>query len=215
LQGSQTQMHDPHGIALDPKNQVMFVGNYGSTNEKLPDEAPAGPGGREQKPNWPLTNEKPGSGKFFPPSISVYPLQAAGDTAPLRVIEGPATQLNWPSHLVFDPERQELYVANDMGDSVLVFRATESGNAAPIRVLKGPKTMIKNPTGVFLDAKNDELWVASFGNHAAAVFPRGASGNVAPLRLIRSAPIGEPSLGIGNPHPIAFDTKREEILVPN
>ena len=29
-----------------------------------------------------------GSGKFMPPSITVYPLDAAGDTAPLRVIEG-------------------------------------------------------------------------------------------------------------------------------
>jgi hypothetical protein len=75
--------------------------------------------------------------------------------------------------------------------------------------------MIKNPTGVFGDFRNDELWVANFGNHAATVYRRSASGDTPPLRVIRSGPVDEPALGIGNPHPIAYDTKREEILVPN
>jgi 6-phosphogluconolactonase (cycloisomerase 2 family) len=163
-----------------------------------------------------VSTEVPGSGQFFPPSIAVYSLKASGDVAPLRVIQGPKTQMNWPAHLAVDEERGELYVANDMGDSILAFSTTSStGDAAPIRVLKGPKTMIKNPTGVFLDMKNNELWVASFGNHTATVFPRGASGDVAPLRVIRSGPLEEPALGIGNPHPIAYDPNREEILVPN
>jgi 6-phosphogluconolactonase (cycloisomerase 2 family) len=210
LQGPLTQMHDAHGIALDTKNNWMFVANYGSTNDKLPTAA-----GRAVRANWPLTDEVPGSGKFFPPSITVFPLHAEGNVAPARVIEGPATQLDWPSHLTYDAEREELYVANDMGDSVLVFSATANGNAAPVRVLKGPKTMIKNPTGVFFDGKNNELWVANFGNHSATVFPRAASGDVAPLRMIRSGPLNEPSLGIGNPHPVGYDSKRDEILVPN
>jgi DNA-binding beta-propeller fold protein YncE len=215
VQGNQTQMHDAHGIALDPVNQVMFVSNYGSSNEKST-QAPSRSGrGTAAKPNWPLTDEVPGTGKFFPPSITVYPMRAAGDIVPLRVIEGSKTQLDWPSHLAFDPQHQELYVANDMGNSILVFSATANGDVAPIRVLKGPKTMIKNPTGVFLDLKNDELWVASFGNHAATVFRREASGDVAPLRIIRSGPLGEPALGIGNPHPVGYDSKRDEILVPN
>ena len=211
LQGIRTQLRDPHGIVIDTKNQVMFVSNYGNFHEKQP-------GGRsrgEGKRNWPTSEQKPGSGKFFPPSISVYPLKAAGDTAPLRVIQGPQTQMNWPGHMAFDVERQELYVANDMGDSIIVFSATASGDAAPIRVLKGPKSKVKNPTGVWLDLKNDELWVANFGNHSATVYKRGASGDTAPLRVIRSGPAEEPALGIGNPHPIAYDSKREEILVPN
>jgi hypothetical protein len=102
-----------------------------------------------------------------------------------------------------------------MDDSIAIFGASATGDVAPIRLLKGPKTMIKNPTGVYLDLKHDEVWVASFGNHTATVFPRGASGDVAPLRVIRSGPLEEPALGIGNPHPIAYDSKRQEILVPN
>ncbi len=145
----------------------------------------------------------------------MYDLKASGDAPPLRVIEGPKTQLNWPTHVAVDEERQELYVANDAGHSVLTFSTTASGDVAPIRVLKGPKTMIQNPTGVFFDAANDELWVSNFGNHSAAVFKRGATGDVPPLRVIRSGPLGQEALGIGNPHPVAYDSKRDQILVPN
>jgi DNA-binding beta-propeller fold protein YncE len=212
LQGSRTQLADPHGIALDTKNQVMFVSNYGNFHEK---QTGGEPSRAQEKANWPVRTEVAGSGKFLPPSVSVYPLKADGNIAPLRVIRGPKTQMNWPAHLAFDEERQELYVANDMGDSILVFNATANGDAEPARVLKGPRTMIKNPTGVFLDVKNDELWVASFGNHAATVFRRGASGDTPPLRVIRSGPLDEPALGIGNPHPVAYDSNRDEILVPN
>jgi hypothetical protein len=81
--------------------------------------------------------------------------------------------------------------------------------------LKGPKTLLKNPTGVWLDTKNNEVWAANFGNHSATVYPMAASGDTAPLRVIRSGPLEEPALGIGNPHPIAYDSKREEIIVPN
>jgi len=57
--------------------------------------------------------------------------------------------------------------------------------------------------------------VASFGNHTAAVYHPMANGDVAPVRIIRSAPPSQPVPGLGNPHPIAYDTKREQILVPN
>ena len=53
------------------------------------------------------------------------------------------------------------------------------------------------------------------GNHSATVYPRAANGDVTPLRTIRSAPAGKLALAIGNPGAAAYDTKREEILVPN
>lgn len=53
------------------------------------------------------------------------------------------------------------------------------------------------------------------GNHTATVYRRTASGNVAPLRTIRSAPLGKLALAIGNPGAVGYDSKREEILVPN
>ncbi len=134
---------------------------------------------------------------------------------PVQVIQGPQTQLDWPTALSSDSERGELYVANDPTDSVLVFKSDSSGDAAPLRVLKGPKTLLKNPTSVYVDMKNNEIWVANFGNHTATVYPRGAGGDVAPIRMIRSGPLGAPAPMMGNPHTIAYDSKRDEILVAN
>lgn len=192
IDGERTQLEDPHGIALDPKRNLLFVANYGNAR-----------------------TEKAGSGTYQAPSISVYPTDAAGDAAPLRVIEGDKTQLNWPAGIAVDPERGLVYVANDGGHSVLAFRVIDAGNVAPHRVIKGSKTNLKNPTGVAVDLEAGELWVSSFGNHAANVFSLDANGDVPPIRTIRSAPRGEQALGIGNPGAVAYDTKRDEILVPN
>ena len=133
----------------------------------------------------------------------------------MRVIQGPKTQMDWPTGIAFDQDRDELFVANDGGNSVLVFSALARGDVAPLRVLRGPKSLVSNPTGIFLDKANNELWVASFGNHTAAVYNPMANGNAAPLRIIRSAPPSQPVPGLGNPHPLAYDSKREQILVPN
>jgi len=69
--------------------------------------------------------------------------------------------------------------------------------------------------GVAIDAVNNELWVSNFIDHTALVFNRTASGNVAPKRVIRTAPAGTPSPGFGNPQTVAYDSRREQILVPN
>jgi len=160
LRGADTQMADPHGIALDTKNNVMFVSNFGS--------AQMSDAGRKY-------------GAFKAPTIAVYPLLAAGNTKPLRVIEGPKALLNWPAHMAFDEERQELFVANDADDSVLAFRASDQGDVAPIRVIKGSNTGILHPPGIALDAKLGELYVASMGNASVTVFPATANGNVKPV----------------------------------
>ena len=168
-------------------------------------------------PNWPGAaggNEiVPGSGKLDLPSITVYSADIDGNTAPLRVIQGPKTGLNWPTGVAFDSERQEIYVANEIGETVSVFSATAEGDAAPIRVLKGPKTLMKNPSDVALDLVNNEMWVSSFGNHLALAFKLGASGDTAPVRIIRGSPLNTPGTLISNPFGVAYDTKREEILV--
>ncbi|HJT89136.1 MAG TPA: hypothetical protein VJ732_14815 [Bryobacteraceae bacterium] len=215
IQGDHTGLADPHGMALDTKNGLLYVTNHGSTHRVRP-PAP-GTRRRDDIPGWPLTRDDavPGSGEILPPSITVYAKDAKGDAAPLRVIQGPRTQMDWPTAIAVDPDRNEIYVANDGGNSVLVFPAAASGDAAPIRVLKGPRSLISNPTGIYLDKPHNELWVASFGDHTAAVYNPLANGDVPPIRIIRSAPPSQPVPGLGNPHPLAYDTKREEILVPN
>ena len=220
IQGPKTLMADPHGIALDPKSGLIFVTNWGSNNERTPFDpnAPAqGRAARARKANWPTPRENniPSSGKFHPPSITVYQKDARGDVAPLRVIQGPKTLMDWPTSIAVHPDRGELFVANDTGDIVTVYKTDANGDVAPIRTLKGPRTIIKNPTGIALDLQNNELWVANFGSHSATVFPIDASGNVVPKRIIRSGPADAPAPMLGNPHTIAYDTKRDEILVSN
>ena len=208
LRGNRTGLEDPHGIGLDTKNGWMFVANYGNVAAH-PD------GGGNNLPGRGYGEMLPGSGRYEPPSITVYPIQGSGDNQPLRVIEGPDTQLNWPAHISVDEEHGEVYVANDGTDAILVFRVTDSGNVAPARVLKGARTQIKNPTGVVVDTVNNELVVANMGNHRATVYPRTAQGDTPPIRTIRTAADGTPALQIGNPGAVAYDSKRDELLVPN
>lgn len=220
VQGERTQLADPHGVAFDGKRGVLYVTNHGSVHAVSPEAGgPSDTRVREQNTvrNWPLDRDLavPGSGRTLPPSITVYAKNASGDAAPLRVIQGPKTGLNWPTGIAVDAERGDVYVANDTTDAILVFDAEAAGDAAPKRVLKGPKTGMKNPTGLALDFQHQELWVANFGNHTATSYRLSAQGDVAPLRTIRAAPHGTPSLMIGNPGAVAFDTRRELILTPN
>ena len=221
LQGARTRLADPHGIALDTRRGVLFVTNHGSTHDSSVSSAdyltPQERAERAKLVNRPLDRDfaVPGSGRTLPPAITVYAKNASGDTAPLRVIEGPRTGLNWPTGIAVDQDRGDVYVTNDTTDSILVFDADASGNVPPKRILKGPRTGLKNPTGLALDFKNNELWVANFGGHTATAYRMNAQGDTAPLRTVRAANDGTPSLMIGNPGAVAFDTRREEILAPN
>jgi 6-phosphogluconolactonase (cycloisomerase 2 family) len=195
VSGAETGLEAPHGIAIDSKNRLMFVNNWGHYSDF----------------------RVPGTGKFDLPSIRVYSLDAKGDAAPLREIKGERTQLNWPAAMKLNPDNGDLYVANDIGQSILVFRdaAKAQGNVAPVRVIKGPRTLLRNPTGVFIDTKNQEVWASNLGNASATVYPLMANGDVAPLRRIRSAPEGKRSLNFGRTAAVAYDRNREQLLVPN
>ena len=193
LEGPHTGIYDAHGLAIDVKKKLMFVSSWGNASDY----------------------KVAGTGKFYPPSITVYPLDASGDTAPLRTIQGSKTQLDWAAGMSLDAGNDDLYIANDVGQSVLVFKETDQGNVAPARILKGQKTNLKNPTGVAVDTKNKELWVSNLGNSSATCYSLNANGDAAPLRTIRSAPAGRTSVKFGKPQAVAYDSKRQEYLVPN
>jgi DNA-binding beta-propeller fold protein YncE len=210
IQGPATGLADPHGIAVDTKNGEILVANHGAWHRE-----PGGPRDRSRGRRDVLDSLRPSTGRFLPPSITVYGRTAIGDVAPLRKIEGPSTRLNLPAGMFVDVERDEIFVANDGGDSILVFRRTASGDDAPLRAIAGPGTGVKNPTGVFVDAKHDEVWVSNWGNHTASVYRRTANGNAAPIRVLRTAPPDSPVPGIGNPGAVAYDAGRDQLLVPN
>jgi DNA-binding beta-propeller fold protein YncE len=193
LEGPRTGLSDAHGMAIDVQKKLLFVSNWGNSSDY----------------------QVAGSGQFHLPSITVYPLDAKGDTPPLRTIQGAKTQLDWAATMAIDPVGGYVFMANDLGDSIIGFKETDDGDIAPSRIIKGGKTGLKNPTGVAVDTKNNELWVSSPGNSSASAFPLSANGDVAPLRTIRSAPAARTSVKFGKPQAVAYDSKREEYLVPN
>ncbi len=218
LEGDKTQLASAQGIAIDTENQLLFVSNVGATSRNSFSQGWSRalyPG----EPTWNVPNRIldyiPGSGEFRPPSITVHALKASGDTAPVRMIQGPLTQLNWPAHIAVDVERDELFVTNPVTNEILVFRASDSGNVAPIRVLGGPRSGLSHPHGVFVDPKNEEIVVANCGNHSSTVYAMTASGDTPPLRTIRAAPADAPAPMFGNIGSATYDRIRDELLVPN
>jgi DNA-binding beta-propeller fold protein YncE len=206
IRGPHTGLADPHGIFWDDRRNEIGVANHGNFAGLMKDTGagcvPGNGAGGE-------------GGEILPPSITVYSGDARGDARPLRTIQGNRTMLDFPMGLGLDAEHEEFAVANNGGNSVLVFARSADGNAAPVRVLAGSKTGINRPMGVAIDTVNDEMWVSNFADHSALVFDRRASGNAAPKRIVRTAPEGTPGPGFGNPQALAYDSKREQILVPN
>ncbi len=193
IEGPRTGLADVHGVAVDSKRNVVFVGNWGNES------------------NYKVA----GTGKHNLPSITVFAIDANGDAAPLRTIQGPKTQLNWMGNFSLDPETGNLWVANDVGNSVLVFKSADNGDVAPTKVLKGDKTGLSHPAGISVDPKNKEVWVSNMGNSTATAYSLAANGDVAPIRTIRSGPVGRKSVKFGKPQAVAYDSKREQYLVPN
>jgi DNA-binding beta-propeller fold protein YncE len=211
IRGPNAGLADPHGIFWDDTHNEIGVANHGNYRGLVKDE------GAGCVPNLEAGGgtAEPEGGAVLPPSITTYSGDARGDAKPLRTIQGEKTRLDFPMGLGDDAANNEFAVANNGDSSVLVFSRTANGNAAPIRVLAGANTGINRPMGVAIDAANGELWVSNFVDHTALVFDRTANGNVAPKRVIRTAPPGTPSPGFGNPQAVAYDSTREQILVPN
>ena len=213
VRGPNTAMADPHGIYFDETHNEVFVANHGNFRPGELITSYTAYDARESPQARPGGAVSEAQGRFLASSITVYDGNASGDVAPLRTITGPQTRIDWPMGVAVDEANNELIVANNGDNSVLVFPRTANGNAQPRRVIRGSLTGVKGPMGVAV--ANDEIWVANFGDHTALVFPRLAAGNVAPRRIVRNAPAGEETSGFGNPYAVAYDTKREQVLVPN
>lgn len=205
IRGDKTMLADPHGVFLDPDTREVFASNHGNWTEMRTYSAD-GP---------PLLVGEYVPGRFEKPSVRVYDSLREGNVAPIRTIQGPQTRLAWPMGLTVDNIAEELAVANYGTNEILIYRKGANGDVAPVRVIGGDQTGIVGPIAVQIDRKNDEIWVANYGDHTAVVFDRTASGNVAPKRIIRNAPAGTPTTGFTNASAAAYDSKRDQLLVPN
>jgi DNA-binding beta-propeller fold protein YncE len=206
IRGLATELHDPHGVFFDEPHNEIITANHGNWTQIRPYTSydPLVTDVGEYKP-----------GAFYQPSITFHRADANGDVAPLRVIQGNLTRLNWPMGLDFDAPHGEVAIANYGDNSILIFRREASGDVQPARIIRGDATQIVGPISVAIDVKHDEIWLANYGDHTALVFPRTAAGNVRPKRIIRNAPAKTPTCGFTNASAAAFDTKRDALLVPN
>ena len=205
IRGDKTLLADPHGVFLDPDNREVYAANHGNWTEMRTYSAD-GP---------PLLVGEYVPGRFEKPSVRVYDGAADGNIAPTRTIQGPKTRLAWPMGLTVDSAAGELAVANYGTNEILIYARNATGDVAPVRILGGDRTGIVGPIAVQIDRKNNEIWVANYGDHTAVVFDRAAAGNVAPKRIIRNAPAGTPTTGFTNASAAAYDSKRDQLLVPN
>ncbi len=206
IQGPNTKLVDPHGIFVDTVNDEIVVTNQHSSHQIETGVVADTLGFRHMLQS---------TGSYELPSITVYSRTAEGDARPLRTIQGPKTRMDLPLNVAVDPERNVIVVANDQAHAVLFFSRTAQGDVAPVGVLEGPNTLLANPGGLYIDTLHDEMWVTNWGDHSVTIYDRDARGNAAPLRTIRTAPKGEPVAGLGRPSAIAWDSRRDELLVPN
>lgn len=235
----KTGLDHPHTLAIDPLHRELFVSN--SVDESsLPainvyDWGAEFPGSDTPKrtiSGWLTGLTRPaglavdvvnqelfvandlGSGA----SITVYPLAANGNVAPLRTLQGPLTALGGPLGMAVDFVHDELLVSNyqvSYEGSVTVYSRTATGDSAPLRTIQGPHTGLNTPQGLALDLARDEIVVANSAFTSPArgsviVYPRLASGDANPIREIAGA-----GTGLCNPIGVVLDPRNERLLVAN
>jgi hypothetical protein len=156
-------------------------------------------------------------------AVLVFPLDANGDTAPIRTISGEATGLSQASAVAMDSQGN-LYVANATGATVTVYAPLASGNVAPLRTLtaEGMGTPAALAVGV-----GDDVYVATCpncseenpgGDTAVFHFAAGASSNATELvgdNTLLTQPIGIALgafvAGVGQPLYVTNDTNGQTL----
>ena len=138
---------------------------------------------------------------------------ANGAEPPVRIIQGPKTQLIRPHTLAVDEKNGEIVVADTSGRSLLVFDRNANGDVPPKRVIKGPKTGLLFIVGVAVDPVHDRIIAANSSNvpggiSGLLIFDRTAEGNASPRAVIAGS-----HTGIVRPWQLAVDPALGRIFV--
>ena len=178
---SASGLNNPAGLAFNRRRGEIVVGDY-------KDDSAAG----------------------YPNRILIYSRLADGSgVTPLRVIEGPDTQLGGRSNVrvAVDEETQTLFALvgppdGDLQNSarVVAFAADADGNATPLRVISGPFASLvmasgEYPSGLGFDEDSGHLIVSIANTNLDAtgrivVHSRNAFGSAFPLAVLSGADTG-------------------------
>jgi fibronectin type 3 domain-containing protein/6-phosphogluconolactonase (cycloisomerase 2 family) len=220
ISGANVGFGRPLGVAVDPANGELFIGDgaarrlvvhgLSANGNVAPMRTLSGISGGVEYPTG--IGVAPVAGKLFVSnsrgaSVTAYTTPWAGTPTPSTTLRGASTALGTPSAIAIDEGRGEVFVTNAPGaDSVTVYALGADGNTAPVRSLSGNLTGLSGPYGVAVDATNNELFVANNAK-TITVYGRTASGNVAPVRTLG------PSSFLGSPVGIAVDATNGELVV--
>ena len=117
----------------------------------------------------------------FSNAILTFRGGADGQEAPVRIIQGPNTELSGPDRLDIDVVNREIFVPGR--GNVLVFPLDGNGDVKPKRVVRGPDTQIDG-SSIAVDSLNN-LFAVTGRDRSILVFDRTANGNVKPLHVIK------------------------------
>ena len=133
--------------------------------------------------------------------VLVFPREANGDVAPIRVLGGPATKINGRGRpaMRVDPKNNLLLIAN--GSEILIFDRTSSGNTPPKAVIPGPSNIWQ------FEVYNDMI-IFPRGDNIVAWSIHDTGQGSRPL-LSLSAPLGERAAQTG----IALNPAHQEVLI--
>jgi hypothetical protein len=141
-------------------------------------------------------------------SVTVTPINASGNAAPLRTVAGANTQIAQNYGVAVDANDQ-LYVSDLRNATVTVYPAGAFGNIAPIRTINGNGTGLNGPLGLAIDSAGD-LIVANFFADTITVYAPGANGNATPIATIAGA-----NTLLEEPYGIALDAAGNLYVVDN
>ncbi len=237
-------MHDIRYDALhdeifvtNPFAQAVLVFRGGADGEEAPLRVIQGPrtqlagsayAGVDRLDVDPVHNE------IFVPArnvILVFPRDATGDVAPIRVIKGPETRIQSSQTLAVDPVRN-LIVAGDTGGgdpernrlgiitvargdsalrrdargSLLIFNRTDQGNVKPLRVIHGPKAGIASLTQ--LQVYSPRGWIVMTGSGIVGIWSVFDDGDVPPRWKLDG-----PKSTLIRPRGVTLNPRDKELIV--
>ena len=120
-------------------------------------------------------------------AVLVFHGDANGEEGPVRMIQGPHTQILRPETVTVDVPHGEIIVGEDGGKDILVFSRQAQGDATPLRIIRGLKTGLDEVRGVAVDPARNVIVVSSYskkGTTGLFVFNRTDEGDVAPKAVI-------------------------------